>query len=109
MTVGATSFSTKTKVAAIGGFVKARKQMEQVGVAPYVGVRRFMTETDVTGVGALVTLKDNATAVYGGLELDYGLVQDRVYLSMKAEVGRTVGAQTNRTTVLVSPGLKIKF
>ncbi|WP_375590864.1 hypothetical protein ABWH89_09860 [Hoeflea alexandrii] len=103
------TMTTSTRVASVGGFVKARKQMEQVGIAPYVGLRRYFTQTTVTGVGATTKLTDNANAVYGGVELDYSLVEDRVYLTMKAEVGRTFGAQTNRTTVLLSPGLKVKF
>jgi hypothetical protein len=103
------ALTTSTRVAAVGGFIPARKQMEQGGLAPYAGLRRFFTETTATGVGATTKLTDNANAVYGGVELDYSLVQDRVYLTMKAEVGRTFGAPTNRTTFLVSPGLKVKF
>ena len=108
-TVGASTFTTRTTVTAIGGFVKARKQMEQVGIAPYVGFRRILTSTTVTGVGAPTKLTDNANALYGGLEFDYGLADSNVSLTMKAEVGRTVGAATNRTTFLFSPGLKVRF
>ena len=103
------ALTTSTRVASVGGFIKARKQMDQVGVAPYAGLRRFFTSTTATGVGATTKLTDNANAVFGGIEVDYNLVPDRVYVSMKAEVGRTFGAQTNRTTFLLSPGLKVKF
>lgn len=106
-TVG--TITTSTRVGSVGGFIKARKQMEQVGLAPYAGIRRFFTSTTVTGAGAATKLTDNANAVFGGIEVDYNLVPDRVYVSMKAEVGRTFGAATNRTTFLVSPGLKVKF
>ena len=103
------ALTTSTRVASVGGFIKARKQMDQVGVAPYAGLRRFFTSTTATGVGATTKLTDNANAVFGGIEVDYNIVPDRVYVSMKAEVGRTFGAQTNRTTFLLSPGLKVKF
>lgn len=103
------ALTTSTRVASVGGFIKARKQMDQVGIAPYAGLRRFFTQTTATGVGAATKLTDNANAVFGGIEVDYNLVPDRVYVSMKAEIGRTFGAQTNRTTFLLSPGLKVKF
>lgn len=108
-TTGTVSVTTETDVTAIGGFVKARKQVEQFGIAPYAGFRRFLTESTVTGLGAVTKIDDNANGAFGGVELDYALREEKVFLSLKAEVGRTFGAQTNRTTFLFAPGVKVKF
>lgn len=109
ISAGPVSVTTKTDVTAVGGFVKARKQVEQFGIAPYAGFRRFFTESTVTRLGAPTKIDDDANGAFGGVELDYALRDEKVFLSLKAEVGRTFGAQINRTTFLFAPGLKVKF
>ncbi|WP_394688404.1 hypothetical protein [Hoeflea sp.] len=108
-TAGLFNFTTKTDVTAIGGFVKARKQMDQFAIAPYAGFRRFLIKTDVSGLGMPTTVKENGNAVFGGVEFDYNLMDEKVFLSVKAEVGRSFGGPINRTSFLFAPGLKVKF
>lgn len=108
-TVGLTSITTDTDVTAVGGFVKVRKQVGQVGLAPYAGFRRIMTETTVTGLGAPARLEDNGNSAFGGVELDYAVMDEKLFVSLKAEIGRTLGGQINHTTFLFAPSIKIKF
>lgn len=102
------SLKTKTDLTTIGGFIKARKQVGQLGIAPYAGLRRIFTDTRVSSLGT-ASLDDDASAAFAGLEIDHGLGGGSMRVSLKAEVGRTFGAETNRTTFLVAPSLKLRF
>lgn len=98
--------TAKSSLNTIGGFVKAKTNLvEGWTFASYAGVAVFNLKHEKLG---FTSTEESANVIYTGLELDKQ-IKGNISMSLKGEIGRTMGAVTNRNVYSFNPGLKVKF
>lgn len=96
----------KSTLNTYGGYVKAKTNLaEGWALASYAGYARFNFKHENTIGG---TVKESTNVIYSGLELDKK-ISGNISLSLKGEIGRSVGASINRNVYSFKPGVKVQF
>lgn len=99
------SGTIKSSLNTVGGYVKAKTNLsEGWAFASYGGISRF----NFKHVSASSTLKESAYIFITGLELDKQ-IKGNVSVSLKGEVGHTIGVDNDRKVYSIKPGIKVKF
>lgn len=100
------SGTVKSSLNTIGGYAKVKTNLvEGWAFASYAGVSRFNFKHEGAISG---TVKERINVLLAGVELDKQ-INGNMSLSLKGEIGRTIGATTNRNVYSFKPGLKVKF
>lgn len=108
-TVGTITTTIDAEMSTFGGYVKARKRLLGLAIAPYVGLGQVKTNYTTTTLGFSTNSKSDSKVVFVGLELEKKILLSNFSLALKGEVGKSIGNSADTSFFAIKPSIKARF